>query len=162
MSKIAELEREIAEEREAEARAGAEAVQAAKAADSERRRAEAELAKTVAELEKTAAAVVATAAEVAAAAPVPSLQDRLMARRLLLGTLIQAPDDTGGPVGVVLRESGAAALLWGTLEGAQRVRRDAESQLGPSHPLTARADKAECGLWRAFAALLRQVAGEVG
>jgi hypothetical protein len=162
VSKIAELEREIAAEREAEARAEAEAAQAIKTAEAERRRAEAGLGKTIATAEKTATAVLATAAEVADRAPLPALGHRLMARRLQLGTLLQAPGDLGGPVGVVLREDGAAHLLYSTLEDTQRIRRDAEEQLGPDHPLTARADACECGLWRAFLARLRQVAGEDG
>lgn len=162
MTRIAELEAEIRAEQEAGARAEAEAAQAVKAAEAERRRAETGLGKTITALEKTVPAVLATAAEVAGRAPLPALGHRLMARRLQLGTLLRAPGDLGGPVGVVLREDGAAHLLYSALDDAQQTRGAAEEQLGTDHPLTARADACECKLWRAFLVRLRQVAGENG
>jgi hypothetical protein len=164
MSKLAELEQQIEAERTAAAQADWEAGQARarKAAEEQRRQAEGPLGKAVGDLERKAKRALERAQQTAAGAPLPGLDARLHARRLLIGTLTPPPGLFAEPQAVVTREDPAAAMIWDVLDQAQRAVREAERQLGPGHTVTARADTIECELWRAFQARIRQIAGEAG
>lgn len=162
MSKIAELEREIEAERAAAARAEREAAQARKAAEQARKAAEGPLSRAVEALERQAGRALERAQQLAAGAPLPPLDLRFLARRLLLGTSEPAPGEWEGPHVRINHQDQAAATIWTVVDTAQRVRREAEQQLGLDHAITARADKIECAAWTAYQQRIRQLSGEAG
>jgi hypothetical protein len=161
VTRIAELEQAIRDERQAEAQRQKAAEAAQRAREAERRQAETDLAKTVAAIEKVASGAMERAQQIAGKTPPPGMSQRLNARMLLIGTLTAAAGPFGEPQAVVNAADPAAAVIWDALDQAQRARRAVEEQLG-GHPLTGRADHAECMLWRAYLGRLRVIAGEAG
>ena len=163
MSKLAELERQIEAERAAAAQADWEAgqAQARKAAEEQRRRAEGPLGKAVDRLEQEAGRALERAQQTAAETPLPPLDLRFLARRLLLGTSMPAPEEWEGPHVRINQQDPAAVAIWHVVDTAQRARREAEQQLGLAHAITARADKIECAAWSAYQQRMRELAGEL-